>query len=1123
MQYGHFESFDLSINLGPNSIPWISASSRAGAVHGIPRHSASLPPLSELLDMVHDYTYDVQFAEEQADPQLSRILGELIFGDAAVLQLFQATRGVAADRGRQVLFRILASAHLSPLPWELLPDPAAGRHEQFPYLALAPDTHVIRQARGRTYPMRTALLEAPLNLLLVLSSPTPGAYEDDSMSFDIFEIKRNLLAELSILQRKGLLHVEVVDRPTADNLRRKIGAQSRGYHLFHYVGHALPEGLMLEDRAGYREIMPAADLAELLQLCPDLRLAVFAGCETARAPIDPLTIDVTTRGRDLLSLADYCVQEACPAVIGMQAVLPFSTERIFTRFFYQAVASGYSIAESLRLARGAIRADRRVGGDLLDWSVPTLFVGADEPGPIVPRTPPTPPKESPRRMELNLGLRQRNLQFFGRDLPLRQAIDVIAGQTPERVLVVTGANGIGKTSLIDRALEEIGDTASHSLFVTFDRLAPGIDQAYRMFASGNMPDPQKLASLIEGSALEKLCILTHELLTYSGVQARVRDQKWEISEWWDRLVEDMIRRKFVLVIDGVGILDHLQRELLAKLMNQVLTEYVDTSIREKTKPQVLLLGLIKQRTKLQEVEPDKDTLADLWRELPIPEQLLSGFEKLPERHRLECVGMYLKSLEQLLSSETLDLSAPKSNDKLESSADILQGLYKAHETAENIRSSVGKALGVLADRRSPVRIVVVTSAPPRDFFNLPDNMIFQMRLAPLTWTETWRWIRRNLPGLLRFDEESLSHLWGRFGINLELWEEFERLLSKQKDKDIDLLNLARQITPPQASSATQKLGQAAQRSHRALRIAVAGPFVAATIADSITQLARRYNMGGRVVLNPTDLGALATLIDLPSPFANKFNLDAKEITDWLNKVIDLQADIILLDYASGQVTLKELRKLKTAEYNLLRSCQQSALLIAAGGHKPMNAEPGPKRGPIKVTTPAAFPEVLSVGALDDEGKIRPYSEWNSRLMKPDIFMSDDLAGTPMASGLRLQDPNMPLLGSGFSAVHAVATAALVWSLLPEYPPKKVRKLLEDAAEPMPRTKARRLTMDAAINLARRRLVEEALQEGPASLQTLSAITGLEGRILSSILEQDGLAVRLSGGRLERFQLAPRGQ
>ena len=158
---------------------------------------------------------------------------------------------------------------------------------------------------------------------------------------------------------------------------------------------------------------------ELLRLCPDLRLAVFAGCETARSAVDPATMSIATSvgWRDMLSLADYCVQEACPTVIGMQAVLPFTTERIFTRFFYQALASGYTTAQSLNLARGAIQADQRVGGALLDWSVPALFVGSDEPGSIVPRTATplsVPPK---RRAELNLGLRQRNSQFFGRDLP----------------------------------------------------------------------------------------------------------------------------------------------------------------------------------------------------------------------------------------------------------------------------------------------------------------------------------------------------------------------------------------------------------------------------------------------------------------------------------------------------------------------------------------------------------------------------------------------------------------------------------------------------------------------------------------------------------------------------------
>src|SRR5262249_10331426 len=205
-------------------------------------------------------------------------------------------------------------------------------------------------------------------------------------------------------------------------LRRRIGAQRRGYHLFHYVGHALPDRVILEDQAGRREDMLSSRLVELLRLCPDLRLALFAGCETARASGDPGTLDArdAVGWRDLLSLADYCVQEACPTVMGMQAVLPFSTERVFARFFYQGLATGYSVAEALRLARGAIQSDERLGGDLLDWSVPTLFVGSSEPGPLLPRSARAPAAAARRRVGLKLGLQQRTDRLFARDRPLGQ-------------------------------------------------------------------------------------------------------------------------------------------------------------------------------------------------------------------------------------------------------------------------------------------------------------------------------------------------------------------------------------------------------------------------------------------------------------------------------------------------------------------------------------------------------------------------------------------------------------------------------------------------------------------------------------------------------------------------------
>ena len=613
---GFFEPFDLSVNLGPNAIPWLSATSRVGSLHGIPRRAESLPLLPDIIDKVYDYTDAVRFAEMTPDPELAKILGELVFGHPMLLQLFQATRGVAADRGRQLLVRILASPHLAVLPWELLPDPAAvqsGRGHR--YLALAPDTHLVRLARGLSYPARAALLEAPLNMLLVLSSPTARDYTED-LTFDIFEVKRGLLAELAPLEKLGLLHIDVEDRPTLDNLRRKIGAQRRGYHLFHYVGHALPDQLILEDSAGRREAVASHQLMEILRLCPDLRLAVFAGCETARPDRDPASVGPEARGwRELLSLADYCVQEACPAVIGMQAVLPFSTERLFTRFFYQAVATGYSVAEAMRLARGAIHGDERLGGDLLNWSVPALFVGSSEPGALVPRSAPSAsPASSPKLWELKLGLRQSESRFFGRELPLRQAVDIMTGQTPEHVLLITGAVGVGKTCLVDRVLEEIDDKVTHVLYLFFDRMAPEVVEACNTLEKGEMPDLSKLKNLKPDKALEYLCNRASELLHYSGITTRAWDSKWSIGEWWEQIIQDLVQHCFVLVVDEIGLLDRLQHGLLEKLIEPLLADRVDNEIRTTSEAALL----------------DNYELYYSW-----ANELKSHFLDLPERLRIE--------------------------------------------------------------------------------------------------------------------------------------------------------------------------------------------------------------------------------------------------------------------------------------------------------------------------------------------------------------------------------------------------------------------------------------------------------------------------------------------------------
>ena len=142
-----FETFDLAVHLGPELIPWISASSRIGHVR-IPRGDAGLPALNDLLDFVYDYTDAVYFAEREPAPEISRILEKLVFGDPLVLELFQATRAAAGDRGRQFLVRILASPHLAVLPWELLPDPGARQAGQRGRFALIGCSHLLPPRRG---------------------------------------------------------------------------------------------------------------------------------------------------------------------------------------------------------------------------------------------------------------------------------------------------------------------------------------------------------------------------------------------------------------------------------------------------------------------------------------------------------------------------------------------------------------------------------------------------------------------------------------------------------------------------------------------------------------------------------------------------------------------------------------------------------------------------------------------------------------------------------------------------------------------------------------------------------------------------------------------------------------
>ncbi|WP_068058312.1 CHAT domain-containing protein [Nocardia xishanensis] len=454
-----FHRFDISV-LDAGGRVWISASSPQGAVYAVPR----TPPTWALPDgfespseWLNAVVRNACSSAEPAAIEVGRVLTRLVFDVPEIRNLFARTRGAARHTGAQVLVRVQsAPQHVNAWPWELLLDPESGIARGVDLLACARDTHILRLGRFRTYPVQQAQdpIKAPLNVLIVMSSPMPKVGEEHQEAlFDLYEAKRSLLDGLRPLVQQGKLNVVVEDRPSTERIRRTIRRQSDGFQIFHYLGHAAPNGFKLEDASGRGRFVHNQELCDILSELPDLRLAVFAGCETARAPAAVAGDD----WRGQMSTADHFVRAVCPMVIGMQTVLPFDTERIFTSSFYEAITAGHTVVTAVRMARQEIAADESSGGTRLNWVVPTLHVGANEPGALIDKRSPGKPIDRLPRVYRPFGIVQGDRRFISRLIELRQAIDVLAGSAQARLLHVKGVAGTGKSAFMDRVLDDLDD------------------------------------------------------------------------------------------------------------------------------------------------------------------------------------------------------------------------------------------------------------------------------------------------------------------------------------------------------------------------------------------------------------------------------------------------------------------------------------------------------------------------------------------------------------------------------------------------------------------------------------------------------------------------------------------
>lgn len=452
----NFVNFDISVIEGADGFLWVTANCDQGSVNALPVDPPELPahhkgfktPLAWLNEQVKFAS-----AKRKNGLALGKVLTDFALGQPPVRRLFDQARGTALQNEQHVLLRLLgAPEHVAEWPWELMTDPSEPNRP----LALAPDIQLARTPRVRRYPIRPAPIDPPLNLLVVLSNPLPpeGATHKDVEPFDLYEAKRHLTADLQPLVEAGLLRIVFEERPSIARLNQAIRTQRDGFHVVHYLGHGSKDGLLLEDGYGRGRFIPSEQFARIMGENQKLALMVFAGCETARSPDEARPGD-WQRG---LSIAHMAVQDAVPLVLGMQAVLPFRTERMFTRSFYQGLGAGHSVAKALRLARGAVWDGTDGRSATLDWAIPTLYSGGTDPGPLIDPNATAHPVVTKKSVHLRLSPQQQELRFVARYANLNRAVDLLSGRASERLLCVQGINARPEdvSSFLDRAMEELG-------------------------------------------------------------------------------------------------------------------------------------------------------------------------------------------------------------------------------------------------------------------------------------------------------------------------------------------------------------------------------------------------------------------------------------------------------------------------------------------------------------------------------------------------------------------------------------------------------------------------------------------------------------------------------------------
>ncbi|MCR8578788.1 S8 family serine peptidase [Streptomyces sp. Isolate_219] len=346
----------------------------------------------------------------------------------------------------------------------------------------------------------------------------------------------------------------------------------------------------------------------------------------------------------------------------------------------------------------------------------------------------------------------------------------------------------------------------------------------------------------------------------------------------------------------------------------------------------------------------------------------------------------------------------------------------------------------------------------------------------------FRWIRRNHPELLRYEDALLDCYKDGLQDDLGLWARLAEQMAQQP-READ----ARAFVPDLLGSRPPAAGQLTAPP---LRAALANPELAQEVekfADWITSFANNNRVGGRVLIPGRAGGraSIAKLVPIATPFHEGRGATNIETLEWANTAVADGTDVLLLDFGSPMDS-------EAWRQMCARLCERGVLLIGVGGDT----------GNEKPNYPVWCEDVLTVGALHKD-KLARSASWDPTKGKPEIFAPEDTAWADPARKFTTGRP-----GSFQAALGVLAAALTVWSIDRSFSADEVRQILLDTALRKQATRNGKrsvfyqLNLDGALACARTRLLVNVLRRGPASERELIAATGLSRDLTRPLV--DGL-------------------